>query len=63
MVGWVYMTNTEEYLTYLGKPLKDYRCPKCDSIELRGIKGGDYFTCMNCGKIPIEELKSQWGKL
>jgi len=47
----------EGILTFMGKPLTDYHCPCCGGKELIGEHGSDYFTCTNCGKMPLERLR------
>jgi len=50
------------YLTYRGRFLIDYHCPKCGNKELKGEHEDNFVTCINCGKIPLKELDLQWGK-
>jgi len=52
-----------EIITLMGKTLADYHCPKCGNKELKGEHGKNYFVCVNCGEMPLEELRSQWDKL
>jgi len=47
-------------LTYMGKPLTDYHCPICGGKNLHEYEFSDYyFTCENCGKMPLLKLKQQ----